>query len=53
MMMMMMMSSSGGRHVLEPEPEQLDDYPGGPYDTTVLTRYHVHVTMMAADGEVR
>jgi hypothetical protein len=41
------------RRVPEPESEQLDDYPGGPYDTTVLTRYHVHVAMMAADGEVR
>jgi len=41
------------RRVLEPEPEQLDDYPGGPHDTTMLTRYRVYVAKMAADGEVR
>lgn len=35
------------------EPEQLDDYPGGPHDLAVLTMYHVHVVRMAADGVVR
>ncbi|RHN62157.1 hypothetical protein MtrunA17_Chr4g0044401 [Medicago truncatula] len=34
----------------EPELEELDDYPGGPHDLTMLTKYHVHVTKMAADG---
>jgi hypothetical protein len=33
----------------EPELEELDDYHGGPHDLTVLTKYHVHVTKMAAD----
>jgi len=37
----------------EPEPKHVDDYLGGPHDTTMLTRYHVHMAMMAADGEVR
>jgi len=41
------------RRVPEPEPEQLDDYSSGRRDTTVLTKYHVHVARMAADGEVR
>jgi len=36
-----------------PEPEQLDDYPGGPQNTIVLTRYHIYVARMAADGEVK
>ena len=37
----------------EPEPKEFDDYHGGPRDTTMLTRYHVDVARMAADGEVR
>jgi len=41
------------RRVPEPEPDHLDDYPGGPHDTTMLTRYYVHMAKMAADGEVR
>jgi len=39
--------------VPEPESEELDDYPGGPHELTVLTKYHVHVARMAADGVVR
>jgi len=39
------------KRVPELEPEELDDYPGGSHDTTVLTRYHVHVAMMTSDGE--
>jgi hypothetical protein len=38
--------------LLEQDPESLDDYPGGPHDTTLLTRYHVHVARKAADDEV-
>jgi len=41
------------KRVPEPELEELDDYSGGPHDTTVLTRYHVHMVRMAADGDVR
>ena len=29
-----------GKKVVEPDLEPLDDYPGGPHDTTLLTRYH-------------
>jgi len=36
--------------VLDPEP--LDDYPGGPHDTTLLWRYHVHVARKACEGKV-
>jgi len=32
--------------------EPLDDYPGGPHDTGLLWRYHVHVARKVADGEV-
>ena len=35
-----------------PDPEPLDDYLGGPHDTTLLTRYHVHVARKASEGEV-
>lgn len=28
---------------VEPKPEQLDEYPGGPHDLSMLTMYHVHV----------
>jgi hypothetical protein len=35
-----------------PDLEPLDDYPGGPHDTTLLTRYHVHVAMKASEGGV-
>ena len=38
---------------VEPEPEQLDDYPGGPHALFVLTMHHVHVVRMLADGVVR
>lgn len=38
---------------LEPEPESLEDYPGGPYDLSVLTIYHVHVARRMSDGRVR
>ena len=34
------------------DPEPLDDYPGGPHDTGLLWRYHVHVARKVADGEV-
>jgi len=34
------------------DPKSLDDYPGGPHDTTLLTRYHVHVARKASQGEV-
>jgi len=27
------------KRVPDPEPEELDEYPSGPHDTTVLTRY--------------
>jgi len=32
-----------GKRVPVPEFEPLDDYSSGPHDTTLLTRYHVHV----------
>jgi len=35
-----------------PEAQPLDHYPGGPHNTTLLTRYHVHVAKKAAEGEV-
>jgi len=38
------------KRVVDPDP--LDDYPGGPHDTTLLWRYHVHVAMKASEGEV-
>jgi hypothetical protein len=38
------------KKVVDPEP--LDDYPGGPQETGLLWRYHVHVARKAADGEV-
>jgi hypothetical protein len=38
--------------VPDPEPEPLDDYPGGQHDTTLLWRYHVHVAKKASGGEV-
>jgi len=42
------------KHVgVEPELDQLDDYPGGQQGLTVLTMYLVHVARMAADGVVR
>jgi len=34
------------------DPEPLDDYPGGPHDTDLLWRYHVHVARKAVDDEV-
>ena len=34
------------------DPEPLDDYPGGPHQTDLLWRYHVHVARKAADGVV-
>ena len=40
------------KRVSEPESEPLDDYPSGPHDTTLLTRYHVHVARAATDCEV-
>jgi len=39
--------------VVEPDPEPLDDYPDGPHDTTLLTRYRVHVTRKASERVVR
>ena len=38
------------KKVVDPEP--FDDYPSGPHDTDLLWRYHMHVAMKAADGEV-
>ncbi|XP_024630198.1 protein MAIN-LIKE 1-like [Medicago truncatula] len=32
------------------DPEPLDDYPGGPHETGLLWKYHVHVARKAADG---
>jgi len=34
------------------DPEPLNDYPGGPHNTSLLWRYHVHVAKKAADGVV-
>jgi hypothetical protein len=34
------------------DPEPLQDYPGGPHQTDLLWRYHVHVAKKAADGVV-
>jgi len=42
-----------GKKVVEPDPDLLDDYSGGPHDITLLTRYHVHVARKAAEGVVR
>jgi len=39
--------------VVEPDPDPLDDYPGGPHDLTLLTRYHVHVARKAYGEVVR
>jgi len=30
------------------DPEQLDDYPGGPYETVLLWKYHVNVARKAS-----
>jgi hypothetical protein len=38
------------KKVVDPEP--LDDYPGGPHETSLLWRYNVHVARKAANGEV-
>jgi len=38
------------KKVVDPEP--LDDYPGGPHDSGLLWRYHVHVARKASEGEV-
>ena len=38
------------KRVVDPEP--LDDYPGGPHNTNLLWRYHVHVARKEADGVV-
>jgi len=34
------------------DPEPLDDYPGGPHETGLLRKYHVHMARKAVDGEV-
>jgi len=34
------------------DPEPLDDYPGGPHDTSLLWRCHVHVARKASDGQI-
>ena len=36
----------------EVDPEPLDDYPGGPHDTSLLWRYRVHVARKVSDGQV-
>jgi hypothetical protein len=41
------------QRVLEPEREELDDYPSGPHKLTVLSKYRVHVARMAVDEMVR
>jgi hypothetical protein len=41
-----------GKRVMEPDPEPLDDYPNGPHDTTLLTRY-LHVARKVSEGVVR
>jgi hypothetical protein len=41
-----------GKRVVMPDPEPLDDYPGGPHDITMLWRYHVHVARKAYEGEI-
>jgi len=38
------------KHVEDPEPPY--GYPGGPHDTSLLWRYHVHVARKASEGEV-
>ena len=38
------------KRVVDPEP--LDDYPGGPHDTSLLWRCHVHVARKASEGEI-
>ena len=38
------------KYVVDPEP--VDDYPGGPHNTSLLWRYHVHVVRKAVDGVV-
>ena len=42
----------GGEACGGARPEPLKDYPGGPHDTTLLTRYHVHVARKASEGVV-
>jgi len=34
------------------DPEPLDDYPGGPHESGMLWKYHVHVARKAVDGEI-
>jgi len=34
------------------DPEPLDYYPGGPHETGLLWKYHVHVARKASEGEV-
>jgi len=34
------------------DPEPLDDYPGGPHETGLLWKYHVHKARKASEGEV-
>jgi hypothetical protein len=43
----------GDAEQVNSEPEQLDDYLGGPRDLSVLTMYHVHVAKTMYDGVVR
>jgi hypothetical protein len=37
---------------LELKPQELDDYPSGPHNLTMLTKYYGHVARMATDGVV-
>ena len=39
--------------MLEPKPEEFEDYLGGPHDLIVLTKYHVQVARMEPNGVVR
>ena len=34
------------------DPDPLDDYPGGPHDTGLLWRYHMHVVRKGSEGDV-
>ena len=36
------------KRVVDPKP--LDGYPGGPRNTSLMWKYHVHVARKAADG---
>jgi len=41
-----------GKKVVLPDLDPPNDYPSGPHDLTLLTRYHMHVTRKASEGVV-